>query len=119
MQGTSVFDTPDFASIPIATIPSHMTKVIIIDMSALGLDTMKDDDVFDENFGIDKIFEFVEIGECQTTAMLVDQMEINNKTSLLTLCCERTASGNLVNRGTALILDASALSTAYLHVIVQ
>lgn len=119
MQGTSVFDTPDFASIPIATIPSHMTKVIIIDMSALGLDTMKDDDVFDENFGIDKIFEFVEIGECQTTAMLVDQMEINNKTSLLTLCCERTASGNLVNRGTALILDASALSTAYSHVIVQ
>lgn len=116
MQGASVFDAPEFACDPITAIPPHLTKVIIIEMSAFGL---TDEEIHAKDFGIDKIVEFVDIGMCTTVLVLPDQWELSTKTSLLTLCCERTVSGNLVNRGTALIMDASALSPAYSNIVVQ
>ena len=113
MQGASVFDTPEYTSVRRENIPSHHTKVIIVDMLALGVD------LDDETSEVDRVVEFVEIGVCETLALIADLPELLTKTSLLTLCCEEMASGALMNKGTALILDASAFSTEYCDIVIE
>ncbi|KAI9566128.1 hypothetical protein HD554DRAFT_2174841 [Boletus coccyginus] len=108
MHIASIFDTPEVASMPTKMIPRDLTKVIIVEMSAFGVNSD------DEASKIDRTAEFVEIGGCDAGAMVVPSLpEIMGKSSLLALYCEDTASGALVNRGTVLIMDASAFSTDY------
>ena len=52
----SVFDTPEYTSVRRENIPNHYTKVIIVDMLALGVN------MDDETLEIDRVIEFVEIG---------------------------------------------------------
>ena len=114
MQGASVFDTPEYTSVRREDIPNHDTKVIIVDMRTLGVN------LDDETSEIDRVIEFVEVGVCaETLAIIADLPELATKTSLLTLCCEEMASGALINKGTALILDASALSTEYCDIVIE
>ena len=114
MQGASVFDTPEYASIQREAIPRDFTKVILVDMAALGVNSD------DEASKVDRVVEFVEIGVCETLAILVDlPLEFSTKTSLLALCCQEMASGALLNKGTALILDASAFSTDHCDTVVE
>ena len=99
---------------PTKMIPRDLTKVIIVEMSAFGINS--DDDAF----RVDRTAEFVEIGNCDTGAMVVPSLpETMGKTSLLALYCEATASGALVNKGTVLILDASAFSTNYGDTLIE
>jgi len=114
MQGASVFDTPEYASVRREAIPRDDTKVILVDMAALGVSSD------DEASKIDKVVEFVEIGVCRTLAVLADlPPEFSRKTSLLALFCEEMPSGALLNKGAALILDASAFSTDYCDTVVE
>ena len=112
MQGTSVFDTPKYASVRREAIPRDHTKVILVDMAALGVNSD------DEASKVDRVVEFVEIGVCESLAMVADLPELSTKTSLLALCCEEMISGALLNKGTALILDASAFSTDHCDIVV-
>jgi len=114
MQGASVFDTPEYASVRREAIPRDDTKVILVDMAALGVSSD------DEASKIDEVVEFVEIGVCRTLAVLADlPPEFSRKTSLLALFCEEMPSGALLNKGAALILDASAFSTDYCDTVVK
>jgi len=114
MHIASIFDTPEVASMPTKMIPRDLTKVIIAEMSTFGVNS-------DHGASkVDRTAEFVEVGKCNTGAMVVPSLpEIMGKTSLLALYCEDTASGALVNKGTVLILDASAFSTNYGDTLIE
>jgi len=114
MQGVSVFDTPKYASVPREAIPRDDTKAILVDMATFGINS------YEEASKIDRVVEFVEIGVCHTLAFIADlPPEFSMKTALLALCCEEMTSGALLNKGTVLILDASAFSTDHCDTVIE
>ena len=66
----------------------------------------------DSESSYEATMQFVEIGSCSHEPFLMDgeDMHLTGLTSLLCLGCEVNDSGSLVNKGTVLVIDASALA---------
>ena len=107
-----VFDTPEVASMPTEAIPRDQIKVTIADESTFG--TSSDGDASK----IDRVVEFVEIGRCEVGFLLPSLPRLTEVPALLALYCEKAGRRTLVNKGTVLITDASALSTGYDDIVI-
>ncbi|KAF9557745.1 hypothetical protein CPC08DRAFT_710151 [Agrocybe pediades] len=110
----SVSDTPAYATIPTSAIPEEVIRPVVLS----GESRLSDEEYFNKDTKYDKVVQLVELGECFHHALFPDpgDEKYSKHTALLTLECEEPAtsvdsSGCLVNRGTVLILDASALSS--------
>ena len=85
-----------------------------------GSTIMTAEEYADPVFSYEATMEFVEIGSCVHEPFLMDggDMHLVGRSSLLCLGCKANGSGVLENKGTILIINASALSEgASLHVI--
>jgi len=104
-----LFEDPDFKDIPTSEIPEKKIHPIVLG------DRSSDGDLFDENFKYDRVSELVEIGTCIHHVLLAETEDawMMYRTGLLALECDRTASGDLTNRGTVLLLNAGGLSDAF------
>jgi len=107
MYCVSLLDDPIFEDVPISAIPSKKVHTVI-----LGGSRISDEDYLNEAFEYDRIVDLLEIGVCTHHALFVHPGEeaLMRHTALLTLECETTAPGNMTNKGTVLVLDASSLS---------
>jgi hypothetical protein len=107
MYCVSLFDDPSYSDIPTSEIPEEKIHVIIVDGSRIS-----DEEYSNDGFDYDKITNFVEVGRCEHHALFSDAEDhvLRSNTAVLALECEDTASGQLTNKGTVLILNASALS---------
>ena len=105
--------------------------MVILDGSTVG---MSDEQYQDPDFPFEITLELVEIGPCTHQVLLTpawdmgdrpsrqsaqDTQDMMDGTALLCLACVADDSGTLENRGTALVLNLSELSTDFMdHVIV-
>ncbi|KDR73960.1 hypothetical protein GALMADRAFT_250678 [Galerina marginata CBS 339.88] len=103
----SLFDDPNYADIPTSNIPEENIRPVIVS----GESRLSDEDYANSEVRYDKEVELVELGVCIHYALFADPGDAKymTQTALLALECEEP-SGHLVNRGTVLVLDASAFS---------
>ena len=108
MFALSLHDHPSLADCAASDIPDEALSVVVMDGSAM----MTDEEYFDRSFSYEATMEFVEIGSCSHEPFLMDgeDMHLIGRPSLLCLGCKANDSGSLVNKGTVLLIDASALS---------
>ncbi|KAI0704047.1 hypothetical protein C8Q76DRAFT_801818 [Earliella scabrosa] len=132
MLAVDLSDHPDSDNIPTSSIPKENVHIVILDGSTVGV---SDEQYQDPDFPFDITLEFVEIGPSSHQVILqpVHDMDPNGASweswnhstditrspALLGLVCVADDSGTLNNRGTALVLKLSGLSTDFMeHVIV-
>lgn len=111
----SLFDDPGYADVPISEIPEENIRPVILS----GESRLSDEDYFSSEVKYDKEVELVELGECIQLGLFPDpgDQKYMTRTAVLALECD-DSSGCLVNRGTVLVLDASAFSSmATVHTI--
>lgn len=104
---TSLFDDPGHAEIPTSDIPDKKVHPVIVS----GESRLSDEEYFSPEVKYDKEVELVELGICVHHALFSDpgDEKYMRHTAILALECEES-SGCLLNRGTVLVLDASAFS---------